>query len=229
MLITSPHLKLDAFFSQFKPSRHKKRDLILSADSSPSSVFYIKSGYVRVFRISEQGEELSLTILKPSDFFPLTYGIHQLHSHFFLEAITPLELLKAPKEQFLSFIKSHNDIYWELTTKALIRFDGVLSRMEYLIFSNAYTKVAATILICAKRFGETLDDDTIRIRVPLTHKDIATFVGITRETTSIEMKKLEKQGFVSKHGRFMLVSKYKTLQGQVLSTTQENSPLIYSL
>ena len=203
--------KLEKFFQSSKVFSYKKRMLIFHPEDTPSSVFYIKSGYVRVYRISEEGEELTLTILKPKDFFPLSYGINSTAHPYHLEAITPLELWKAPQEHFLSFIKSNPDVMYELTTRILVRFDGVLSRMENLLFCNAYVKVAATLLMCAKGFGEDFHGNTL-VKVPLTHRDIATLVGITRETTSLEMKKLEKQGLLTKSGRFIIVKDLKRLE-----------------
>lgn len=203
--------KLEQFFQSSPVFSYKKRTLIFRPDDIPASVFYIKNGYVRVYRISEEGEELTLTILKPKDFFPLSYGINTVAHPYLLEAITPIELWKAPQEQFLHFIKSNPELLYELTTRILVRFDGVLSRMENLLFCNAYIKVAATLLMCAKGFGEDYYGNTL-VKVPLTHRDIATLVGITRETTSLEMKKLEKQGLLTKSGRFIIVKDMKRLE-----------------
>ncbi len=212
--------KLDVFFSQYKPLVYKSRSVISYGIDSESSVFYIKNGFLRVFRLSEQGEELTLTILKPKDFFPLTYGMTNtsLTHSYYLEAITQLELWKVHVEQFLEYVKSEPEIYKELTRRALIRFDGVLTKMEYLIFSNAYTKIATTLLSCAKKFGEK-QGDSIVIHVPLTHKDIATLVGITRETTSLEMKKLEKQGYISRNGRLLVINNMQKLEDEILLQT----------
>lgn len=220
--------KLDFFFRKYKLLKYKKRDLILHANDTSSSVFFIQSGYIRVYRISEQGEELTLTILKPNDFFPLTYGLNTTPNPYYLEAITPLEFWRAPQEHFLDFIKINPDVYFELTNRILIRLDGVLTRMEYLVFSNAYTKIAATLLVCAKRFGETRGENVV-LQVPLTHKDIATLVGITRETTSLEMKKLEHDGYVGRDGRFLIIKNMKRLEKEILYTNGEDSPLSYSL
>jgi CRP/FNR family cyclic AMP-dependent transcriptional regulator len=203
--------KLEQFFQTTKVYSYKKRTLIFHPDSVSSSVFFIKSGYVRAYRITEEGEELTLTILKPKDFFPLSYGIHTMANPYHLEAITPLELWRSPQEQFVHFIKSNPDVFYDLTTNILMSFDGVLSRMENLLFCNAYIKVAATLLMCAKGFGEDFNGST-RVKVPLTHRDIATLVGITRETTSLEMKKLEKQGLLTKSGRFIIVKDLKRLE-----------------
>jgi len=216
MSVTQLVSQLENFFQNTKLYTYKKRTLIFHPDDIPYSVFYIKSGYVRVFRITEDGEELTITILKPKDFFPLSYGINALATPYHLEAITALELWKAPQEQFIQFIKTNPELFYDLTTRILVSFDDVLFRMENLLFCNAYVKVAATLLMCAKGFGEDYHGKT-RVKIPLTHRDIATLVGITRETTSLEMKKLEKQGLLEKSGRFIIVKDLKRLESLSLN------------
>lgn len=222
--------KLDVFFNQYRPLVYKQRSVISYGVDAESTVFYIRKGFLRVFRISEQGEELTLTILKPKDFFPLTYGMTNATSgqSYYLEAITPLEIWKIHSQQFLDFIKSEPDIYFELTRRAMVRFDSVLTKMEYLIFSNAYTKIAATLISCAKKFGEVYGN-AICISVPLTHKDIATLVGITRETTSLEMKKLEKQGYISKNGRLLVLNNMHKLENEITLQIGSKSPVYHSV
>lgn len=211
--------QFEKFFQKFKLYQYKKRSLILKSNDSTSSVFYIKSGYIRVFRISENGEELTLAILKSHDFFPLTYGIGTTNQSYYLEAITPLELWKAPQEFFIEFIKKDPELFYELTERLLISFDGVLARIESMAFSNAYTKVATILLMCARGLGEN-DGEQIILRVPLTHKDIATMIGITRETTSLEMKKLERKGLVKRQGRYLIITHYKKLEEECLNVSQ---------
>lgn len=220
--------KLDSFFQQNKLVSYRKRTLILQPNDIPSSVFYIKNGYVRVYRISEDGEELTLSILKPKDFFPLNYGMNNTANSYYLETMTPLDLWTAPQSEFVAFIKENPDVLYELTNRILVRFNGMLSRMEYMVFSNAYIKVATTLLVCSRRFGQQTADGTI-IQVPLTHKDIATFIGITRETTSIEMKKLEKQGYVKRIGKLMLLKDLAKLEKELRFISNQNPQIAFSL
>lgn len=204
-------LKLEQFFQTSKIHSYRKRTLIFHPNDSQSMVFYIKSGYVRVYLISEEGEELTLTLLKPKDFFPLSYAINNKANPYHIEAITPLELWKVPQEHFLQFIKSDPEVLYELTTHILVKFDNVLSRVENLLFCNANVKVAAALVMCARGFGEDHEGNTL-VKVPLTHRDIAALIGITRETTSLEMKKLEKQGLLTKTGRFIIIKDLKRLE-----------------
>lgn len=221
--------QLDEFFQHAPLYFYKKRVMILHANDTPKSVFYIKNGYVRVFRLTEEGEELTLAILKPKDFFPLNYGFNRTVNSYYLEAITPLEIWRAPQEDFIKFVSSKPDVMYDLTSRIMERYDGVFSRMEYLVLSNAYIKVATTLLVCAKRFGKLSGDNEVVIEVPLTHRDIATLVGITRETTSLEMKKLEKQGFLGRSGRLLTIKNIKRFEEEISQVSQEDSALRYSL
>lgn len=222
--------KIEGFFSQYRVMQYKPRTVISAVSDLQPSVFYIKNGFLRVFRLSEQGAELTVTILKPKDFFPFTYGMtaSARNATYYLESITSLEMWKVHSDQFVEFVKSEPDVYYDLTEKLLIRFDGVLTKMEYLILKNAYTKIVATLLSCANKFGEA-QNDYIRITVPLTHKDIATMVGITRETTSLEMKKLEKQGFIARNGKYLILKNIQQLEQEALPEITNNSSNPYFL
>lgn len=227
-MVDEPLSKLHKFYTQYNPLHYKKKSLILHADDTPEEVFYIKEGFVRAYRISEQGEELTIIILKPRDFFPVTYGLNTLPNSYYLEAMTSLQIWKVPRKEFMSFLKDHPDVYHELTNKMMARFGGLLTRMEYLVFGNAYTKVATTILICAKSFGERWGENLI-VTVPFTHKDIAAMVGITRETACLEMKKLERKGLIGHLGRLLIIKDIQALEEESLFDHKEELLLNNSL
>ena len=81
-------------------------------------------------------------------------------------------------------------------TKYLVNRMGLLyKRMEYFAFGNAYQKIAIILDDIARRFGQRIGK-SIFINIPLTQKDIAAMVGLSRETTNIELEKLRKKGVI---------------------------------
>lgn len=201
--------KLNKFFSGFKKLSFKKGELILRADDKPPGIFYLKRGYTRLYSLSKDAQELTLIIFKAGNIFPLMWAINDTSNTYYLEAITPVDLYQAPKEEFLKFIRNDNEVLFELTRRILARFGGVLTRMEYAIFGHAQSKVASIILICAERFGIKAKQGIV-IQVPLTHQDIANLIGVARETVSIEMEKLQKKGLIDHQRRYLVI---KDLQG----------------
>ena len=207
--------KLNNFFSKFKKHHYKKGEVILRAGDSPQGVYFIDKGYVKDYTISKEGEELTLIIFKPEDFFPIRWVFNNTSNSHYFEAMTAVEIWRCPKEEFINFMVANPKIFFELTSHIATRLGGVMQRMEYLAFGNAYQKVASIIMICAERFGEKKENGWI-IHIPLTHKDIAMLVGMTRETVSIEIKKLERDGIIGYHGRLLFVKNMARLRKESL-------------
>lgn len=205
--------KIDSFFAKYKSRNFKRGETILRAGDPPLGFFYLKRGYVRVYSISKNGEELTLIIFKAGDFFPIIWAINNTQNEYFVEAMTACTLVRVPREEFVSFVKSNPDVNFDLTRRTSVRLGGLMRRMEYLVFGNANNKVASILLICAERFGRQ-EGGKVVVEVPLTHSDIASLVGLTRETASIEMKKLENSGLIGYRGRLVTILNLKGLRRQ---------------
>lgn len=203
--------KLNRFFSKFKKISYKKGETILHADEEPRGVFYLTKGYTRIYSLSKNSQELTLIIFKPEDFYPLMWAINNTPNTYYVEAMTPVEFWQAPKEEFIKFIKNNNDVFFEITSRILTRLGGILTRMEYVMFGNAQNKVTSIILICAERFGEKRADG-IFIKIPLTHQDLANLIGLTRETVSIEMKKLQRGELIDYKSKYISIRNVQKLK-----------------
>lgn len=211
---------LDLFFAKFKLLRYKKGEVLFRAGEVPPGIFYLKSGYVKVYSFSKNGEELTLIIFQPGDIFPVTWAFNNIVSGYYVETMTEASLWKAPREEFLEYLSDKPQILIELTRRMLVRFLGLMRRMEYMVFGNAHSKIASIVLICAERFGQKAGNEVV-IPIPLTHSDIASLVGLTRETASIELKKLEKKGLLYHRGKLITVKSMSTLRRESLSDTFE--------
>lgn len=207
--------RLNLFFEQFKQFDYKKHEIILRPYDMPSGIFYLQKGYVRAYSTSREGKELTIIIFKPEDVFPYSWAISNIQNKYYYEAMTLVEVRRVSKEELLNFINNNPDILFTLSNRIVVRMMGLAQRMEYLVFGNAYKKVASILLICAERFG-IREKNNVAIQVPLTHKDIASLVGVTRETASIEMKKLEKRELIMHQGRFMVVKDMNRLKKESL-------------
>lgn len=208
---TDSFQKLTEFFAKQKQFRYKRREVILRPGDTPSGVFYLRKGFVRLYNISADGEELSLIIFKPEDIFPLMWAINNTPNNHYVEAMTAVELWRCPKDRFVSFLKDNPDAFFNLMQGMLVRFNALLERMEQLVFGNAYQKIASIVYLCCERFGVEEGSNMV-IPLSLTHRDIAALIGVTRETVSIEIKKLEKKKILEYRGRLVVVKDAKRLR-----------------
>ncbi len=214
--------KLNNFFSKYKKYSYKKGEVILRGGDAPQGVYFIDKGYVRDYSISKDGEELTLIIFKPKDFFPMQWVFNNKINQHGFEAMTTVDLWRCPKEDFINFIKENPEIFFELTSHITLRLSGIMQRMEYLVFGNAHEKVASILMICVERFGEKKGKQ-ILIPISLTHRDLAMLIGMTRETVSIEVKKLERKGIIGYKKHLIVVKNVKKLQIASLIDDSDNS------
>ena len=186
--------KVDNFFRQFKHQIYKKGELLIRADDDPTGIFYLKVGIVKMYLISQKGEEIVLNTFKPISFFPMSWAINSKTNEYFYEAVTELSVWRAPKDEVIAFIKSEPDVLYDLLSRVYKGTDGLLLRMRYLMAGSAYSNLILELIINAKRFGKEING---QIFLKVSEKDLAAQTGMARETVSREMKTLKDKGLVS--------------------------------
>lgn len=211
MFAKDPFAKLNLFFATFKPVSYKRHEIVLHPGDVPAGVSYVKKGFVRQYLVSIQGAELTTVIYKPGDLFPLLWVINNTVSLRYFETMTPAELWRAPRERFLDFMTQEPEVFLKLVSRVLSRVNALSERLEYLAFGNAYTKVASILYILAERFGEKRKGGEILIQLPLTHKDLASLLGLARETVSIGMEQLKEKGIIT-YNRHIVIKNLKRLE-----------------
>lgn len=206
--------KIEQFFTQFRHQMYKKGEIIIRADEDPSGIFYLKSGMVKQYAISRKGDELVVNIYKPVVFFPMSWAINKTPNNYYWEAITDLQVYKAPAEQAVEFLKENPDVLFDLLSRVYRGTDGLLTRMTYLMSGSAYTRLVTELIIHAKRFG---GHKTTEIVLTIAEKDLATRSGMTRETVSREMKTMKEKGLVSFHKNLLTIKDLNLLEEELLT------------
>lgn len=206
--------KLDKFFSKYKTQKYRKGEIFIRAGDDPSGVHHIISGRVKKYAISKKGEELIVNMFKPPAFFPMDFAINQLPNNYFYETMEDSQMIKAPINDVVEFIKNEPEVLYDLLARVYKGSEGLLTRMTYLMAGNAYSRLVSELVIHAKRFGEK-NNKTITLKV--SEKDLATQVGMTRETVSREMKILKDKRLVSFAKGQLVIKNIENLEEELAS------------
>ena len=204
----------DFFKIQSKPLRYRKGEFIIRPDSPPSGLFYIEKGFVRVYFLTGEGEEKLHIIYKEDEIFPMIWAVAGEQKHLFYEAMGEVILRRVSKEEFLKFIQQDTEVLVELIKRLATVFNVFTDRVHNLEITKAYPRVIARLLLLSKRFG-VKEGNGVKIIAPIKHKDIASSIGLTRETTSRELEKLEKKGFITSEKQFLIINNIKKLEEEL--------------
>lgn len=208
---TNKTKEFEAFYRQFGLRDYKKGEMLIRADDDPQGIFCLNKGYVRQYTISKTGFELTLHILKPVSYFPMVWAVNGTPNVYYFEALTPVEVGRAPREQVVNFIKDKPTVIFELLSELIEDYAESLTRIEHLVFGDAYRRVISVLLYIAKHFGEEHGKGVL-VRHRFTQQDIATLVGVARETASNELVKLEKKGLIKYIDHSILFESIKNLE-----------------
>lgn len=175
------------------------------------SIYYLVSGYVKVSNISDNGAQRTIIIYKPGDAFPLTSflsggGV----ARYFYECLTKMEVKSRPQAEFQKLIKGNLELGEELIAysyKMSLQFE---ERIETLSAGSARAKVASLLKYLANKTGDD-QGEKIVLGVPLTSREIAEMCGLTRETASLHLINLKKEGVISGR-RYLSIDKQKLTQ-----------------
>ena len=213
LMIGSLNLKVSEAFSNYERYKFEKGQVLISPDQEPNCVYQISSGFVRQFFLSQKGSDLTIHIFKPGDFFPLMWAVGEIPNSYTYEAITQIELIKIPREQTLEFLKKDPENLIQIIQSLYAALSGILFRLESQVFETSDRRVASTLLLLAKDFGNEKRGE-VKINLKFTHNDIGKIAGLVRETTSLEIEKLIKEGVIKYEGRYLKIRNLNKLRSK---------------
>lgn len=187
--------KLNDFFTQGKVAKYRRKEIILRAGEPIFGIFFLNKGNVRQYLISEEGEEVTIHLYRPGSFFPIMLLITDTPNRYYFEAETTAETYRLPPEEVIDFVKNNPDVLFDLTERFGQAVIGLSKRIEILAIGSVYSKVVSLLSYLAARFGEEKEGQLV-INLPLTHNDIAAWIGAKRETVSRQMEALAKAGVI---------------------------------
>ncbi|MFH2118492.1 MAG: Crp/Fnr family transcriptional regulator [Candidatus Paceibacterota bacterium] len=201
--------QLKDFFEKYPSQSFKSGEVIYRPDEDIPFVYYLQEGYVSQQVVSENGEDFILNIYRPGSYLPISLVLQGIINDCSYETLTKVVTRRAPVKEVLHFLKKNPVVMQELLVRLASGLNAMASKTEALVFGTASRKIAATLYFNAQRFGKpatsagkpAVKGQGVVIDFPLTHKRIAAMTGITRETASIEMAKLKKQGVLSYRGK----------------------------
>jgi CRP/FNR family transcriptional regulator len=199
------------FFSKYPLKRYKKGEILFQPGDDFEGVFFVKKGYFRIYLLSKEGKETSIQMFKPLFYFSLISAVTGMKNRHFMEAMTPVEIWKAPKNELMKLMIDNPNIRAEVMGSFLKKFVDFTTQMIQTIAGDAYTKIAGLIYFMADEFG--VDKDKKRmVKFKITHKQIGSLTGLTRETVTLQMLKLEKTGLIDNDKREIVVEDMNKLR-----------------
>ena len=169
-------------------------------------VYFLVKGAVKLSRVYEAGEEITVALLRENSVFGVLSLITGQKSDRFYHAVafTPVELLSAPIEQVERSLKENPEL-------SMLMLQGLSSRIlqtemmiETLAHRDMGSRLVSFLLILCRDFGMPTDEG-IRIDLKLSHQAIAEAIGSTRVTVTRLLGDLRDKEMIAIHKKKITV------------------------
>lgn len=174
----------------------KKKEIIYLPGDSSDKVYLLKKGRVKVSRLSEDGREMTMTLLEPGEFFgESALYTEQPTRSTMAEALDDAMICSIYRTEFEQMLKREPDLALRVTKAIGRRRREIESRLEDMVFRSVPARLAHLLLKLAVQYGKEKKSGLL-IDVGLTHLEIANLIGSTRETTTTQLNNLKRSGLI---------------------------------
>ncbi|MBW3568613.1 Crp/Fnr family transcriptional regulator [Candidatus Parcubacteria bacterium] len=177
----------------------------------PRSACILVGGIVRVYSISAQGDEQIVVYHVPGEILPSSYIFGKATSAlFFYEALTTCDVCFVPKKDFLEYMQAKPERVNALLDYFTTNYSASLIHVNALEQPKARDKLLYILYYLCQRYAKQ-NSEKAQIPFALTHQNLASLVGLTRETTATEMNKLKKEGLLTYNSQKYVINMEKLL------------------
>ncbi len=193
---------------------YRPGEIIFHRDDPGQVLFVIREGKVRIYITSGDGQEVTLEVFGPGDYFgelALLDGHPRSASAVTLE---PVEVYALQRSDFINTIMRHPRIAVAVITVLSRRLRQTDSMVEDLLFLDVHGRVAKKLLELAERHGVQTPEG-ILIDMRLTQADLASLVGSSRESVNKVIGFFLDKHFIRNEKRKIIILRHADLRRHI--------------
>ncbi|MDP2119673.1 MAG: Crp/Fnr family transcriptional regulator [Hoeflea sp.] len=203
---------LEDMVSRAASLRHAKDSYIFREGEEAHSFFLLLDGYVRVVKITPDGEQVIVRYIATGELLGIAMAIGRTTYPANAVAAADCVLLSWPSSSWATIVAAHPGFATNTYATVGSRLIGTQDRVVELATERVEQRVANAVLNLARQTGRKTDEG-ILIDFPISRQDISEMTGTTLHTVSRLLSGWDSKGWI-KGGR----QKITLVEGHKLMT-----------
>jgi len=216
-------LRADGFFCQVSapavkdfnavksPASYPAGALLFLEKQDPRGVFVLCEGQVKLSISSSAGKTLILRIAKPGEILGLMATMAGVPYEVTAETLHPCRVAFVRRDDFLRFVAKNTEAYQGAVKQLSTLYNGACEQLRTVgLSASAPEKLARLLLNWSTEVQDT--KQRTQVKLPLTHEEIAEFIGTTRETVTRTLSEFKSRNLVALEGSTLMISNRPALE-----------------
>lgn len=188
--------------------------LVFVEGQAPRGVFVLCQGRVKLMATNKDGRTFILKIAEPGEILGLHAAVSNKDYELTAETLQPSQLAYISREDFLRFLKEHGDACLHAAQQLSNDCQSAYDVIRSIGLSHSVSEKLARLLLQWSGDGRVVNG-AIRLKVALTHEEMAQLIGTSRETVTRTLSQLKKKGVVEFTGSTLVIRNKRALENMV--------------
>ena len=187
--------EIEALESRCLTRTFGRKSLIYLPSDQSDSVLLLASGRVKLYHITNDGKEAVLALIEPGELFGELALVEPGQREEFAEAMIPSRVVLIPGDAVRELMEKHPEVSLEVSRLMGLRRRRTERRLKSLLFRSNRERLIHLLLELAEKYGRP-GSDGLLIDIKLSHQELASIIGSTRETVTVVLGELQAEGYL---------------------------------
>ena len=168
------------------------------------AVYLVADGILKAARISATGKEAVMGFYGRSQIVR-ELAILRVPMYQHLQTLTKTAILRIPVPIVRTLMVRHPDFAFAVLSLIGRRRRRLEDRLQSVMFGSVRERLIRLLLDLSADFGIHTASGELRLGIPLSHQELASSIGSTRETATIALGGLRTDGHLRTEGRHIVL------------------------
>ncbi|WP_182186665.1 Crp/Fnr family transcriptional regulator [Pectinatus frisingensis] len=174
--------------------QYRKGEFLYRSGEQSDSLYIVRKGRVKNYRISETGKEQILRILYSGDFTGELALFNESNHESYAEAMEETQVCSMKRADLHSLIERYPNISFKFFSELSRRLEWLEKQITRFAGDKMDTRIALFLAECVDDKNQSNE-----FVLPMSKKDLASYLGTTPETISRKMHEFETAGFIKQN------------------------------
>ncbi len=197
----------------------QRKQLVYLPNDSGDSVLLLVSGRIKMYHITSDGKQSLLAFIDPGEIFGELAVFDSGKRDDFAETMEKSTIVMIPGDMIKQLMIEKPYVSMQISQLLGLRRKRVERRLKSLLYRTTRERFIHLLLELTEKYGQQTKDGVL-IDIKLSHQELSSIIGSTRETVTNALIDLRDEGSIDIHKRKIIIKNIDNLA----SSIDENSP-----
>ncbi|WP_241559002.1 Crp/Fnr family transcriptional regulator [Oceanobacillus halophilus] len=185
--------QMDMIAASAKTLHLQKGEMLFHAGDEDNTLYIINTGKVRIYRLSDSGKDQLVRMLNPGDFTGevAIFQPGSVHENY-AEALQNTSICLIKQDDLQKYLIEYPQISLRILSEVTIRLKDSEKQTTQVAIENVESRIISFLAENVEKGSS----NSPTVTLPMSKKDLASYLGTTPETISRRFSSLEQHGLI---------------------------------